>query len=211
VSRKGQERAVQIVKAARQVLVEAGYTQFSLRNIASAAGIHLSNLQYYFPTREAIIEGLLDYVVQTYNENYEKQFRDLPQDPETRFRAVIDYLIADIGNAETRRFFIQLWALLESLDHSGVGKLLNDLYAKHIETLAGHIAALNPEISPATRQQRATMMAAMIDGMMLMLGDADIHTRRGQPRIGEAMREEILRMALAPEGKPAAGRRTKKK
>ena len=198
-SRKGRERATQILEAARRVLVEAGYTQFSLRNIAAAAGIHLSNLQYYYPTREAVIHALLDHVVQSYDAHYEERFRKLPPDAQARFEAVIDYLVEDIGDAGTRRFFIQLWALLESTDSSGVGSLLNELYARHIESLARHLAAINPELSPAARQQRAAMIAAMIDGMMLMLGDADLHTRRGQPRINAAMRREILRIATAPE------------
>jgi AcrR family transcriptional regulator len=211
-SPKGRARAAQILEAAREVLVEAGYTQFSLRNIAAAAGIHLSNLQYYFPTRAAVIKALLDYVVQDYNAHYEERFRNLPPDPEARFTATIAYLVEDIGNPETRRFFIQLWALLESSDPSGVGKLLNKLYAPHIENLAQHVSALNPGLSRASRQQRAAMIAAMIDGMMLMLGDADLHTRPGQPRIAAIMRQEILRIATAPEEKPPApGKRRKKK
>lgn len=198
-SRKGRERANQILEAARRVLVEAGYTQFSLRNIAAQAGIHLSNLQYYYPTRETVIHALLDYVVRSYDAHYEERFRKLPPDARTRFEAVVDYLVEDIGDAGTRRFFIQLWALLESTDTGGMGSLLNELYARHIESLAQHLALLNPELSKASRQQRAAMIAAMIDGMMLMLGDADLHTRRGQPRINVAMRREILRIATAPE------------
>src|SRR5690554_6391387 len=77
-SRKGQARAAQILKAARQVLVEAGYTQFSLRNIAAQAGMHLSNLQYYYPTREQILLALLHYILEDYNIHFEERYRDLP-------------------------------------------------------------------------------------------------------------------------------------
>ena len=116
VRAKGQKRVTDIFNAARAVLIEDGYTQFSLRNIASRAGIHLSNLQYYFPGKDKLIHGLLEFIANSYDEKYSELFNNLPSDPELRFQAVIKHLLADIKDAKTRRFFIQLWALLESSD-----------------------------------------------------------------------------------------------
>lgn len=197
-SRKGRERVSEILNAARRVLVEKDYTQFSLRNIAASAGMHLSNLQYYLPTREAVIHALVEHVVRTYDARYEEKFRDLPATPYPRFIAILDFLIEDIRDPETRRFFIQLWALLESSDNTQGGTLLNELYAKHIDNIAGYIAELNPALSRSERQQRAAMIAAMIDGMMLMLLDADRYTEPGQPGIETAMRRQLLRIATEP-------------
>ena len=67
-SDKGKKRIVEIMEACKIVLIDKGYTQFSLRNIAREAGIHLSNLQYYFRTREELIKGLIDYNSKSYLE-----------------------------------------------------------------------------------------------------------------------------------------------
>jgi AcrR family transcriptional regulator len=182
-----------VLRAARQVLIEAGYTQFSLRNVAAAAGMHLSNLQYYFRTRDALILRLLQYVEEQYERSYAEKFAALPPDPMPRFVAMVDYLIADIHSAETRRFFIQLWALLDSTDRRA--RLLNRLYSGHVRNLAAYIGDINPGLPKRVLQQRAAMIAAMIDGMMLMLDDADLFTRRGEESISLAMRRQIVRIA----------------
>ncbi len=138
-SRKGRARIEQILAAARDVLIEKDYTQFSLRNIAAAAGIHLSNLQYYFRSKEDVIHALVDYIVQQYDAKYRERFETLPTMPYPRFIAMLDYLIEDIHDPQTRRLFVQLWALLESSDATGNGTLLNELYAQHIENIAEYI------------------------------------------------------------------------
>ncbi len=196
-SRKGKDREYAVLHAARRVLIESGYTQFSLRNVAAAAGMHLSNLQYYFPTRERLIEGLMTFVQEEYLARYAERFAALPPDPMPRFIAMVDYLVEDIHNPDTRRFFIQLWALLDTVGADA--RLLNQIYAQHISTLSGYIASINTGLRRGSRQQRATMIAAMIDGMMLMLDDADLYTRRGGKNISVAMREQILRIATGPE------------
>jgi AcrR family transcriptional regulator len=45
----------QIVRAAADSLLEAGYASTSVRAIASRAGVALGNLQYYFPTKSELL------------------------------------------------------------------------------------------------------------------------------------------------------------
>lgn len=194
-SRKGLDREEAVLLAARRVLIEEGYTQFSLRNVAAEADMHLSNLQYYFPTRDALIKALLKHVQTGYMRKYAEKFASLPPDPLPRFVAMVDCLIEDIHSAETRRFFVQLWALLESSDRQA--KMLNALYSQHVDNLASYIGEINPTLPRRVLQQRAAMIAAMIDGMMLMLEDAELYTRSGDETISMAMRRQILRIAMA--------------
>ena len=192
---KGQQRVSDILQAARETLVEDGYTQFSLRNVAGRAGIHLSNLQYYFPGKDELIHGLLEFIAAGYESKYEEIFKDLSEDPHTRFEAVLRYLVSDIANPSTRRFFVQLWALLESSDaHSGV--LLNELYALQINYLTDLVGRINPRLSPGKVQQRSAMISAMIEGMMLMLRDADERISGDEAGIEDEMIKQLKRIAL---------------
>ena len=194
-SAKGRKRISDIMEACRTVLIDKGYTQFSLRNVAREAGMHLSNLQYYFRTREELIKGLIEYNSQSYLETYTERFVTLPTQPHPRFLAVIDYLIEDIGDPLTRRFFIQFWALLDA-SGAHTERLLNDMYAPHLKSLNKHLAGLNPMLSPGVRQQRAAMIAAMIEGMMLMLEEADNELEDSEAGIETAMRKQIIRIAM---------------
>ena len=194
-SAKGRKRISDIMEACRTVLIDKGYTQFSLRNVTREAGMHLSNLQYYFRTREELIKGLIDYNSQSYLETYTERFATLPTQPHPRFLAVIDYLIEDIRDPLTRRFFIQFWALLDA-SGAHTERLLNDMYAPHIKSLNEHLAGLNPLLSPGVRQQRAAMIAAMIEGMMLMLEEADNELEDSEEGIEAEMRKQIMRIAM---------------
>jgi AcrR family transcriptional regulator len=194
-SSKGRERIASILAAARTVLIEKDYTQFSLRNVAATAGIHLSNLQYYFPSRETLIHALMNDVVREYDARYEERFALLPSMPHPRFVAMLDYLIEDIHEPRTRRFFVQLWALLERADGAAPGTLLAELYGAHIDGLTAYVAQLNPGLTPGRCRQRAAMIAAMIEGMMLMLRDADRDLAPDEPSIGIEMRRQLLRIA----------------
>ena len=63
-SPKSNERRLQIVQAAYQTLAEKGFEGLRMREIARRAGIDHSTLHYYFSGKEALIDGVVDYIVQ---------------------------------------------------------------------------------------------------------------------------------------------------
>jgi AcrR family transcriptional regulator len=167
--RLGNETAGRIVLAARELLMSEGYAQFSMRNVAARAGVRLANVQYYYKTREDLVRALLEDTGARYRATYDELRASAPEDRIARFRAVIDFNLKDIATWETRRYFIQLWALLTEVDgHSG--SLMNDLYAIDIQQLSEFIAELVPDTEPAEIRRRATLLASMIEGMVVVRG-----------------------------------------
>jgi AcrR family transcriptional regulator len=171
--REGNETASRIVLAAREILLDEGHAQFSMRNVAARAGVHLNNVQYYFKTREDLVRALLEDTGSRYRASYDKLLAFAPADPVVRFNALIEFSLQDVSTWETRRFFIQLWSLLITLDDRS-GSLLDDLYAIDIEQLSGFIAELVPGTAAAEIRRRASVLAAMIEGMVVVRG---AHTR----------------------------------
>jgi AcrR family transcriptional regulator len=55
----------------REALIQAGYTQLAergfeglrTREVAAAAGVNIATLHYYFPTKEALIAGILEHTM----------------------------------------------------------------------------------------------------------------------------------------------------
>jgi AcrR family transcriptional regulator len=167
--RAGNDTAARIVLAARELLMTQGYAQFSMRNVAARAGLHLANVQYYYKTREALVKALLDDTGERYRSSYEELRARGPTDREARFRAVVEFNLEDIATSETRRYFIQLWALLTEID-GRAGHLMNDLYAIDIQQLSDCIADLVPDTDAAEVRRRASILAAMIEGMVVVRG-----------------------------------------
>ena len=63
---KGQNTALAILLAAEKLLIDEGYHNFSLRKVAATADLTLGNLQYYFPSKDALIKAMLDNCIQRY-------------------------------------------------------------------------------------------------------------------------------------------------
>jgi AcrR family transcriptional regulator len=169
VRQKGQDTAAKIVQAARELLMEEGSAQFSMRNVAARAGVHLANVQYYFKTREDLVRALLQETGARYRAAYDALIASAPADRLGRFEAVVDFNLKDIATWETRRYFIQLWALLTTLDGDS-GNLMSDLYAIDIQQLSDCIADLVPDTDPAEVRRRASVLAALIEGLIVVRG-----------------------------------------
>ena len=167
--RAGRETSKRIIEAAREVLSEEGYTRFSLRNIASQSGVTLANLQYYFPLRENLLEALLQDLGARYIGGYQQVISGINDNAQKRFEAVLRYNLDDIVNPQTRRFFIQLWGLLSTLDDCS-GERLSELYDIDIEQLSDFIADMDTTLPKGEVRLRATLLAGLIEGLMIVLG-----------------------------------------
>ena len=172
--RSGRDTAQRILDSARELLMRAGDAQFSMRNVAAQAGLHLANVQYYYPTRDALMRAILADTGARYRAAYERLRAMHSGDRVQRFRAVVDFNLQDIADRRTRRFFIQLWALLNTLDGE-TGSLHNELYEIDIAQLSECIGELAPQAGAADVRRRATLLAAMIEGLVLVRG---AHSRK---------------------------------
>ena len=95
-------REKEILAATRSVLTERGYANFTLRGIAEAAGLSLSHLQYYFPTKAEIVSALFADVGNDYEQAYVAFLARIYGGPEERLSAWIEFLLDDSWDPETR-------------------------------------------------------------------------------------------------------------
>jgi hypothetical protein len=79
--------------------------------------------------------------------------------------AVIDMLIRDIWEPDTRRFFIGFWAL--ACHDESVAELKSEMYAYHVQRLGAFIGAAQPGIAEARAKTLALQLAATIEGLMV--------------------------------------------
>ena len=116
---------------------------------------------------------------------------EAPADPVKRFQAVLDYNLKDISKRATRQFFMPLWALLGALDNFE-SHYIGELYAIDIALLGEHIQAMQPTAGPAEIERRATLIALMIEGLMVTMGNLE---GRRLPR--EALLQSAREVAMA--------------
>ena len=102
---KGITRLISILDAAREVFMEAGYGGFTMRRIAARAGITIGNLNYYYRTKEDLLQDLLEYVINDYLVEFERRRLIAGHSPEKQLLAVLKFWIDDLGTQETTIFF----------------------------------------------------------------------------------------------------------
>jgi len=169
--------------------MEWGYADFSMRSVAKAAGVRLANLQYYFPKKEDLIRALIGYVGELYDSRYLKQLERAGAHPLARFKGAIEFNLDDIFCRKTRHFFIQFWPLIAIVDDYS-GKLLHQFYLPQLRQLQALVDALHPGLDDIELRRRAEMIAALIEGLMVV-------TLPPEKQHEESFRKDIVRQCLA--------------
>jgi AcrR family transcriptional regulator len=157
--------AAKIVRAARRLLIREGFATFSARGVAKQAKMSLGALQYCYRTKRALIAATLEHVVDGYESGYATRLRTAPASGEARFLAILDFLIDDIWDQNSRKLFLPLWGM--STHDRMIAGFLHEMYEFHVARMSGFIGEANPRLSPARRRQLAVHIIAMLEGLLL--------------------------------------------
>ena len=84
---KSRGKRERLTEAARDLFYQQGVTRTTLADIAQKAEVPLGNVYYYFPTKEALVES----VIQSYLQELQSWFGKLEQnsDPRERLRGLL--------------------------------------------------------------------------------------------------------------------------
>ena len=169
---KGEARREAIEGEARRMLLSDGYAGLSLRAIAARLGISVGNLQYYFPTKDDLVEA----VITAETEKPLTILWDIPWDRDTPGRhirravgALLHHYASDAGQFYAIAEFLALhdprYALLKTRGYAHV--------LGQVEQLVGLMA---PHLEPDRRVRLAQVLVALIDGASLQIQFARIGT-----------------------------------
>jgi AcrR family transcriptional regulator len=61
-----EQRRQELVQAAFNQIAQHGFEGLRTRDVASEVGVNIATLHYYFPTKEALIRGVLDSVMERF-------------------------------------------------------------------------------------------------------------------------------------------------
>jgi AcrR family transcriptional regulator len=165
---KGYETRELILRTALHILIDEGYRAMSMRRIATACGMRLGNLTYHYPTREDLVQGLLNAVISSYEVEFAAIVHAPGVPPEERLARVCGFIIEDIGSKKTTRLFPELWAL--SNHDTFVYERVHELYARARAPLVEIIAEMRPDLPEAARFDLALFISASMEGLTVFAG-----------------------------------------
>jgi AcrR family transcriptional regulator len=158
------------IETARRLFIEDGYAAFSMRKVARAIGISQGHLQHFFPTREDLVNAMLDQTAAHYIGIYEAALSRTEGDAVARFEDVVNYLIEDITNSEMTHFFLELWPLTAHSEKARA--MLPQIYRRNYAGFANVVLDIRPELSQQAAQDIALQILALIDGLILFCHSA---------------------------------------
>ncbi len=161
--------------AAERVLITQGHSSFSLRKVAAEAEQTLGSLQYYFPTKNALIKAMLDNCVQRYLDEFEQIRATAGENPEAQFAALIQSVVRDLNAENTTVFFPEVWSMANHDEHAL--EFMDAMYGRYREILIEVISLVNPQLSLAQLTRLAVFISASVEGHTVFIGHGKPWTR----------------------------------
>ncbi len=162
---KGERRRAEILAAARDVLIRRGYDFLVMRDIAARANMTLGNLQYYFPTRESLVEAIVREEAQTDLQDL-RSFRSGEGNEVLQLRRFVKHIVrkwrGDSGKVLATMSFL-------TLHQAPFRKIYTEVYSAFYEELATLLARIDPGHKPATYVRRARLITALLDGSAMQV------------------------------------------
>jgi AcrR family transcriptional regulator len=193
---KGLGRAQDILQAARTLLAAEGYAGLSMRRVASVAGMSLSNVQHYYGSKDQLLEALLLTTMDGFQARMDGIAAAMSERSQLeRFLSTVDMFLEEITDPVIHALFFEIWALASR--HPFASKLMDTMLGRERKTVYRLIHGLNPAISDDETMQRAILMVAQIEGLMLFR--LDKRRRRAEfDAVRASVRKALLTLATMP-------------
>lgn len=154
LGKKGQKQRSAIIDISKHVIVNEGVESLVMRQIAAKAEMELGNLQYYFPTRDDLLEAIVRDV-------FEKDTSTI-SNPE--FDHDIEKTISELVDLWTGHGIV--YGLIFATTYRS--PRFTQLRALVFETFFNYLSTLiqekNPGLSGSERLRRAKLITALLDG-----------------------------------------------
>lgn len=163
---KGRETRATILEAATDLLLEHGYGNFVFRKVAKRAGVKPGNVQYYFSTKRDLLSAVLEPELVNYLDRLRGELGK-GQTTAEKIDRMVRFLISDISNVRTLRLWLSIWSM--AAHDRQMAKIVSEWYRSYIESLAGLLRDVFPDLTAEQAYDAATSITAQFDGLMVVL------------------------------------------
>ena len=181
---KGEKRRAEIIAIARSVLIEDGYDSFVLRDVADRVGIKLGHLQYYFSTREDLIEA----IAIAENHRTLKTIREVDSGRAERAEKLTRLVHAIVGQWQREGGKIFVVISLLAIHKPRFRRLHREIYQQFYQAICDVLAEFEPKAPRAALMRKARLATSLLDGA---LSQVPIEAGRGSKKMMEEFLDEL--------------------
>jgi AcrR family transcriptional regulator len=156
----------------------------------------LSNVQHYYRSRDLLLEALLLYTMDEFQAKMDGISQAMTNRSRLdRFLSTADMFLEEVADPVTHAIFFEIWALASR--NQFASNLMDTMMRRERKTVYNLIRGLNPDISDDEYMQRAILMVAQIEGLMLFRLNRE--TQREQfEAVRASVRKALLTLATVP-------------
>lgn len=165
----GRETREAIVSAAENVLAEHGHSQFTLKRVADAVGISVGNLNYHFPTRDALLETLIDRTLAEYGKRFSTLITGRTGPQKKLLGDLLAWVIADATTHRYTHLFRELWAM--SLHSKRIARALDRFYDRSIKDVVNLIRSSTPRSNCRELRHIVELICVISEGCTVVFGN----------------------------------------
>lgn len=162
-----ESRVPEIIDVSINVLISAGYAGYAINRVAHDAGIRLSTLQHYFPTREVLLRATIEEVARRYLERFRRLADHRSRSPEARLEAIIDDAFKEFVKPGLPATIFESWGL--ALHEPFARDIVVEIQTQFKALFASLVGEINPAVTQEERDLRGALIMSSLDGLVVYL------------------------------------------
>ena len=129
------EKTEKIIATTASILRKEGIAGLSMRKVAKLAEIRLSNVQYYYKDRAALLEATIVYYFKECERDVQQNLDDIPVDISLSdlIKNILEQALMDGNTSERCAMFREIWALASK--YPNIAKLVQRYYQQYNQWL----------------------------------------------------------------------------
>jgi AcrR family transcriptional regulator len=157
-------RRGQLVQAAFDLIADHGFEGLRTRDVAALAGVNIATLHYYFPTKEALIRGVLQHAMDRFRTSLTPH--GSPSDQLRNYLRAAPALLKQ----EPQLGLVMAELALRSARDGSIAAIMSEIYATWHATVRGLLrkAVKSGQLEPGMDSDAvAALIMATLSGMTL--------------------------------------------
>ncbi|UCD52462.1 MAG: TetR/AcrR family transcriptional regulator, partial [Phycisphaerales bacterium] len=164
----GDETRRRILEAAEQTPLTSGHHRVSMRVVAGAAGLRVGNLTYHFPSRELLITGMVNGLVDGYLREFEHLLSKQLLHTSAGIRPFVEGRLHDAKSERAARLPRELLVL--SSQYPEVREAMGNLYADLIGRFVQHASVRYPNLTRHDLERVGCLIVILTEGTAALHG-----------------------------------------
>lgn len=149
-------------------MVKEGFSALSYRNIATAAGIAVGNVNYYYPSKDELMIDLANDIFDRWDRRFNETVPSSLNSPRDIFLFSVRFMLEQNKRDRTICLLMEMWALANR--STSMSKMLDAFYCKMRAWIKEMILRAKPKLDPAQADLRSALITAQIEGLMILVG-----------------------------------------